>query len=273
MNRFVRNRLQRIQDETRSTAAAKPSDVDRWSRFDKWFVRLSHIAQVGLFSVTVFGLYFTVIPLYQKAALEEQIAKRESELHAAELAIKRTYAGLRDYAVREFVFGAGAQCSGLMEPPKSLRPDLTEATAGESPKASWLTRDVRACLDHQLRQSRSLSELNAIDRSFMEARVRALAARLEGERPAVVKRLQLFPKQALADRTLLPPPGEFGAAAIDICHRLDDPTRCNQPKLELELRISEGQRRIEMDFADRVRSELLSLRSMDWQTNEVAPSH
>ena len=63
---------------SKSNVGAKfiPSD----SLWDKWLPRLSHFSQFGLFIFTVGTIYFTVIPLYQKALLEEAIAKKEIEL-------------------------------------------------------------------------------------------------------------------------------------------------------------------------------------------------
>lgn len=48
-------------------------------KFDLWLVRISYIAQVGLFFLTIFTIYFTVIPIYQNASLQESIAKKEIE--------------------------------------------------------------------------------------------------------------------------------------------------------------------------------------------------
>ena len=49
------------------------------SKFDLWLVRISYIAQVGLFFLTTFTIYYTVIPIYQNASLQEAIAKKEVE--------------------------------------------------------------------------------------------------------------------------------------------------------------------------------------------------
>lgn len=43
-------------------------------------MRLSFAAQIGLLLIAVWGYFFTVVPLYSKAVLEEQIAKKELEL-------------------------------------------------------------------------------------------------------------------------------------------------------------------------------------------------
>ena len=58
--------------------------------------RLSHLSQFGLFLFTVGTIYFTVIPLCQKALLEEAIAKKEMELKETTAAlVKKEEALLR----------------------------------------------------------------------------------------------------------------------------------------------------------------------------------
>ena len=74
---------------------------------DVWLPRLSHVAQVGLFVFAIGGFYFTVLPLYQKALLEEAIAMKEVQLTAATNALDSAYSRNRTYAVREFYINRG----------------------------------------------------------------------------------------------------------------------------------------------------------------------
>ena len=48
---------------------------------DKYLTRLSHIAQIILVAVAVFGYFYTVVPVYQKELLSENIAQKEIELN------------------------------------------------------------------------------------------------------------------------------------------------------------------------------------------------
>ncbi len=41
------------------------------TKFDLWLIRVSYIAQVGLFFLTTFTIFYTVIPIYQNANLQE----------------------------------------------------------------------------------------------------------------------------------------------------------------------------------------------------------
>lgn len=119
---------------------------------DTWLDRLSHLSQFGLFLFTVGNIYFTVIPLYQKALLDEAIAKKEIDLIEATKAVTLKEAALsvaqqalqtksteldnatkalaqtelnvyqqqRGFEIDRFLHFVGAECSGLLiRPPKS----------------------------------------------------------------------------------------------------------------------------------------------------------
>jgi hypothetical protein len=49
-------------------------------KFDIWLGRFSHIAQIILVCVAVFGYFYTIRPIYQNQLLSEDIAKKELEL-------------------------------------------------------------------------------------------------------------------------------------------------------------------------------------------------
>lgn len=112
-----------------SNRRARPPDT-RWiarranlpeedKRIDLWVSRLGNISQFGLLAITIAGLYFTVIPLYQKALLEEAIAKKEVELKEVSTTLEESYRRVRESAVNNFAFGVGASCSGMMLPPRN----------------------------------------------------------------------------------------------------------------------------------------------------------
>src|SRR5690242_5684244 len=104
--------------------SSAPPEKQRSISLDTWLVRGSHIAQLGLFVLTLLALFYTVIPLYKTAALEEQIARKEAELSEtqrkigqAESALKeaneKMYRRSRSDVLLAFVRYAGPSCSGL----------------------------------------------------------------------------------------------------------------------------------------------------------------
>lgn len=51
---------------------------------DKWLTRTANASQVGLLILAVFGYFYTVIPVYQKSLLDEEIAKKTLDLQKKE---------------------------------------------------------------------------------------------------------------------------------------------------------------------------------------------
>jgi hypothetical protein len=54
------------------------------NRVDKWFSRASHTSQVLLLLLGVFGYFYTVLPIYQKSLLDEEIAEKTLRLREQE---------------------------------------------------------------------------------------------------------------------------------------------------------------------------------------------
>ena len=54
--------------------------VHRSSRIDDWLQRGSHVAQLCLVALAIFGYFYTVRPIYQKERLDEDVARKTLEL-------------------------------------------------------------------------------------------------------------------------------------------------------------------------------------------------
>lgn len=50
------------------------------SKIDIWSTRIANFSQVGVLALAVFGYFYTVLPVYQKSLLDEEIAKKTLEL-------------------------------------------------------------------------------------------------------------------------------------------------------------------------------------------------
>ncbi len=138
----------------------------------------SHIAQVLTTVLTAGGLFFTVIPLYQKAAVDEQVAKQQQELAKLEQRVESSYRKIRRDAVHRYIFNADAQCTGLMVPvlPATANgpaPDVTEQT---------LAIDVPQCLHEQLLSVADLEELRPADRAALDEAINRAAGTIEDAR-------------------------------------------------------------------------------------------
>lgn len=136
----------------------------------------SHIAQVLTTILTAGGLFFTVIPLYQKAAVDEQVAKQQQELVKLEQRVESSYRKIRRDAIHRYIFNAGAQCTGLMVPVLPVTapaPDLTEQT---------LAIDVTQCLQEQRLAVAELEELRPADRAALDEAINRAARTIEDAR-------------------------------------------------------------------------------------------
>lgn len=244
----------------------------RKNSLDLWLVRLSHLSQFGLFALTIAALYFTVIPLYKTAALEEGIAKREAELRdtesrlaAAEKVLievtERSYIRERGELISSFVRRAGASCSGLLRP---LEPLLK---LGEKRvEKVLLDIDVRTCLSSELDQLQPAEKLRPSDHQALVARVNALGQSLENRRLEAQKQIEAVPASAAADRSTWAKKGpyekEFEEFSARVKHVLPN---ANWEKIELENAIRRTQMAIANAFEESVRIEVNNLKySMTW---------
>lgn len=81
MTKFT-NRIGRFH-RTRSTIKRKQPPLQQ-SRIDTWLARLANASQLGLLVLAIFGYFYTVLPVYQKTLLDEEIAKKTLALNSME---------------------------------------------------------------------------------------------------------------------------------------------------------------------------------------------
>ena len=156
----------------------KTTVVSPLNPLDVWLVRASHVAQFGLFLITAGTIYFTVIPLYQKALLDEQIARREIELNRIQDELDVAYKKIRASSVGTYIFRVGAECSGLLLPV-----DQTGEESGERVDFAKrvLSISPEECLRREMEMA-ALKELRPGDMSFFQAEVSRVGTKLEAFR-------------------------------------------------------------------------------------------
>ncbi|ACT13859.1 MULTISPECIES: hypothetical protein [Pectobacterium] len=157
------------------------------NKFDLWLVRGSYIAQIGLLFITVFTIFYTVIPLYQNATLQESISKKEIELKELKLNSERLYSSFRYGAINSFIFQASSVCSPTL--PFLLRPievpspyeedrrDFYDKKIAEIKNA--LNNDVNDCLRNYAKNSSFLLNLNEIDINKIMKAIDSLKPKLD----------------------------------------------------------------------------------------------
>jgi len=82
-------RLRRSRLRNTKTITGQSTPI---SLIDKTLSRVANASQLGLLLLAGFGYFYTVIPVYQKSLLDEEIAKKTIELNAkdSELRAKTT---------------------------------------------------------------------------------------------------------------------------------------------------------------------------------------
>jgi hypothetical protein len=237
------------------------------SKLDVWLARLSHISQFGLFALTIGALYFTVIPLYKTAALEENIARRESELNATntkleaatiELAKVRfeIYERTRVEVIREIVSSA-PQCAGLMEPPNSFG-----VRTKDHYEKNLLKYDAGRCLWSSFDGSRAKEKLSPVDFAYLKREIETKTGELERMQNQALLDIRSVPERAATDPSSI----IADAAAVDDAEKLNRlmPPGFFNEKFKLQNAIESVRSEIYFTFSNAVVNEFLKLKGLDW---------
>jgi hypothetical protein len=242
---------------------------------------LSHFSQLGLFLFTGGAFYFTVLPLYQKALLDEAIARKEVELKQATQALEKSYSGLRASVIREYVFFSGAECSNLLgsQAGKSNSDDRKMTVAEEI-----FAIDVPLCMQEMLQARKIEKELRAPDYAFLTAHINELNARLSIKRQEAMTDHDRIPGRARSNPELIPPPGGLIGEYLKIEEdRIEAEAKYHadlnsaivhgrkleklEPEISLEKRklkysVLEEQNRIAREYAEAIRNEISTLNDL-----------
>lgn len=157
---------------------SNPLPQRRFTRTDIWLERLGYLAQIGLLILAVVGYYYTVIPLYQKSLLDEQIAKKELEINSLNLTISRLYDKNRAYDVYAFSQKASMACAGVY-PTKTSIGFHGGKIKFTSPTALILEIDGNECVIEIFLKSNELEKnLSPADYSLLKNEVKIVANKL-----------------------------------------------------------------------------------------------
>lgn len=167
------------------------------TKFDLWLVRFSYIAQIAILFITVFTLFYTVVPLYQNAALQESIAKKELEMKELKSNIDRLNADYTRQIVNSFVFQVGKICSPsltfLLKPVVVSSVDVDERIREDEKRINEykdaLNINIYNCLTSAAKNSSLLSKLNAEDFSRVLSNIDSIEPNLNKIRANAQKNL------------------------------------------------------------------------------------
>jgi len=211
--------------------------------------------------LAAFGYFYTVIPLYQKAMLDEEIAKKELELKATRKALVESYSKLRRYVIKSFVFSAGAQCTGLLIPP--LGPEASREERNAERRAV-LTHEVPPCLLTQLDKTPEVDSLKKSDRAFLVKQLNLIGQESEKLRKSALEEYDTLRSRVNADLNLLQPP-----SAESFTSRLLkelDPYLSSQVSAELSRmsQINSALLAITLHYEHQLQQQILTINKLQW---------
>ena len=250
------SRRPRLRDNVHQSTSVAP----HWA--DVWLPRLSHFAQFGLFVFTLGSLYFTIIPLYQKAVLEEAIARKEVELANLNRTFDSSYARLRRYAVREYYIAATPPCSGLFT--QIEHPKLSDAAKRPSaPRAEVVYAiDVSTCLQSKAAELQALKDLRPDDRKSFDAALVKLSAELAALRETSFADYKAV-ESAITESDLVNLPRDsLRVQSLELFERAygADAAKDRRRKLAADM----AKERIGMKYEEAIRDGLRSLQTLQW---------
>ena len=229
---------------------------------DVWLPRLSHLAQFGLFVFTLGSLYFTVLPLYQKALLDEAIAKKELELKAATASLENKYVRIRGFAVKEYVMYAGAECTALLKRPVAL-PAPGEKAVRIPPRAEDVySIDIKECLLKSADAAPSLKELTAEDQTHLRTTLTQMGDRLGKARETSLVQYRAIPENITEAQVAALSASSARARALEFLARMYPPEQLRPRRRALAVEIE--QERVGKQYEDQIMREIYSLRTLSW---------
>ncbi|ELY4818074.1 hypothetical protein SM094_004278 [Cronobacter malonaticus] len=156
------------------------------SKFDLWLVRGSHLAQIGLLCITVFTIFYTVIPLYQNASLQESVAKKEKELKDLQKNIDTLYLKHRKELLRNFIIATIHECSPvtkiIMQPSGELYNEHESLEEKLKEYRSIFDKDLFVCLQDMQLNNKSVKELRGQDKKALAYKINSLKPKIDAER-------------------------------------------------------------------------------------------
>lgn len=230
---------------------------------DVWLPRISHFSQFGLFVITIGGFYFTVLPLYQKAVLEEVIAQKEVQLVASEKALNRSYIRLRGFAIKEFIFSTSAKCSGLLISPKTLQSLHKKPSSSPSIAEEIFNIKIEKCIREDFEKSKSLKELNSADLQVLASNVNRIIADIALKKEHALTEYQSIPRRAKADPSILKPLGLFSEQILAVLSKSQPAAWVEANRFSLAVKATQSA--VVHEYETYIRDQIMTLRSIKWE--------
>lgn len=241
---------------------------------DVWLSRLSHLSQLGLFALTIGAFYFTVIPLYKTAALEESIARREFELNATTEKLKIATAAFEKIKLEAYerdrrdlqkrIAFAAPYCSGLMTPPEEFISKKT-AYLGEN----ILKVDTAQCFRAEFEKNDAEKILTPEDYTYIKSVADDISNALSRLQKQAMLDIDSVPERAAKDPSILAPMGPMEEEVEEFEKTIEAlAPGVIKHSDKLQDAIVRTRNKIAWDFSEAARQEITEILDVDWPKSQ-----
>lgn len=171
------------------------------SSLDKWFLRAVQSATILGVAVAIFGYFYTVRPIYQKALLDEAIAKKEIELKNANYELKTSYERLKGHAIANFILNSGS-CS-VYTLTHQFEPDFRISSLRGNDIDSFFSKNILSCLRQAASSTPDLVFLQKRDSDAVNNEIERIGLKLDEERLLMLAEIDNFRLRARRDPSFL----------------------------------------------------------------------
>ena len=224
------------------------------SKFDIYLLRASSLVQIGLFAVALATIYYTVIPLYKAAQMEEALARKELEYQQLSEKVDHLYARNRKWEVSNLAMRS-IDCLGW-----------DTVTRQDRYNFSW-TQDIAGCLDEKLVEF-GVGSLVAKDVVLLGVKFKSVKQSVLASRDSFKARYDSYEKDLLKDSSLSP-------KQDPMLERLDSlGLALGISKEELDKHIHErdvmnGRAEIILEFLSGSTDMVKSIKDIDWNSARI----
>lgn len=228
------------------------------ANIDLWLQRLSHISQFGLFLFTIGTIYLTVIPLYQKALLDEAIAKKEIEIKNASISLNKIYSEARNHISNTLYSELYFTCSPIGQLINENRINGTD----HPPRERLFTYEIKPCFDKIVAKSSGLGHLSEKDRNFIVELVSEVEKSITTYRAEKKFEYASVADRAQKDASFLPPPGKYVSDYVSRFGQHISKDKLN--KTILDSRIQAEHAKITQAYTQYVMKQVQRVRTVKW---------
>ena len=236
------------------------------SQIDIWLSRLSHFSQIGLLAVAAFGYVYTVIPVYQKSLLDEQIAQKELQLSSLQVKLNESYALNRADVVKTFVVGVYYRCNGVDKLPRYASDNFDKKLNIKQKLGEVFEIDIKECFLDPFYKSKKIKEsLRAEDIEKLTKEVVYIGENLDKSKLALRTMFNKFEASVALN------PETLNQIKLDHSfeYRMLEIRKSNMSKEDYEsalftAKVNQGLDDIRTKYSGEIHKELIKLTKIDW---------